>query len=473
MTLVLNETLDGKYRIIRLLGEGGMGAVYEGENVRIHRKVAIKVLHAGVASSKEAVERFEREAQAAGRIGSDHIVEVLDLGHLPSGDRYMVMEFLEGESLAQRLEAVGRLEPPHAADVLLELLEGLGAAHEAGIIHRDLKPDNVFLLKSRRGRKDFVKLVDFGISKFSPGNGGDFSMTRTGTVMGTPYYMAPEQAKGDRATDHRADLYAAGVILYEALSGSVPFDAETYNELLFKILLETPPPLGERSPGLDLRLEAIVTKAMARQPEERFQSAGEFAQALTDYLQTVPAESRRSAALGVTMAVPTAREPRRDGNTHGAWANTNTANPSAANPSAAAPRAFSPWLWGALGGLGLAAGLGFVLRSGVVGGNDARATGPEEGSAAPAPAAAPAPSPAQAPPPQAPPASESAQPGLPSPPSVGSNDSPAPAARPRPSAAKRAPRAPSVASSPSGATKGAPASPKSTTSGGRVIRTTL
>src|SRR5262245_16341105 len=167
MTLSSGDIIDGKYRIVRMIGEGGMGAVYEGENVRIHRRVAIKVLHSGVASSGEAVARFEREAQAAGRIGSEHIVEVLDLGNLPSGDRYMVMEFMDGDSLGERIKTKGRLPPQELAPIAVQLLEALNAAHGAGIIHRDLKPDNVYLLKSRSGKPNFVKLLDFGISKFN------------------------------------------------------------------------------------------------------------------------------------------------------------------------------------------------------------------------------------------------------------------------------------------------------------------
>jgi serine/threonine protein kinase len=282
--LSTGDILDGKYRIVRLIGEGGMGAVYEGENTRIHRRVAIKVLHAGVAEQAEAVQRFEREAQAAGRIGSDHIVEVLDLGALANGDRYLVMEFLEGDGLGTRIKSRGRLSPAELYPIAHQLMEGLAAAHGAGIIHRDLKPDNVFLLRSRAGQSDFVKLLDFGISKFNQMSGDSgFSMTRTGAVMGTPYYMAPEQAKGSREMDHRVDLYAAGVILYEALTGQVPFSADTFNELLFKIVLEEPKPLLIVDPSIDSGFAAIVTKAMARDPAHRFQNAREFQQALAQW----------------------------------------------------------------------------------------------------------------------------------------------------------------------------------------------
>src|SRR3954466_8662182 len=300
--LSTGEIIDGKYRTIRLIGEGGMGAVYEAENIRIHRKVAIKVLHAGVAETAEAVQRFEREAQAAGRIGSEHIVEVLDLGNLPSGDRYMVMEFMDGDALSGRIRSRVRLTPSEIYPIMHQLLEALAAAHGAGIIHRDLKPDNVYLLKSRSGVADFVKLLDFGISKFNQLSGDSgFSMTRTGAVMGTPYYMAPEQAKGAKDMDHRVDLYAAGVILYESVTGEVPFNADTFNELLFKIVLEEPRPVQQLVPQIDGGFAAIINKAMARDPALRFQSAREFQLALEHWVANAGpelAQALRAPAAG-------------------------------------------------------------------------------------------------------------------------------------------------------------------------------
>jgi len=303
MSLSTGDIIDGKYRIVRLIGEGGMGAVYEAENMRIHRKVAIKVLHSGVAQTGEAVSRFEREAQAAGRIGSEHIVEVLDLGNLPSGDRYMVMEFMDGDSLSGRIRARVRLTPAEIYPIMHQLLEALAAAHGAGIIHRDLKPDNVYLLKSRGGKADFVKLLDFGISKFNQLSGDSgFSMTRTGAVMGTPYYMAPEQAKGSRELDHRVDLYAAGVILYEAITGEVPFNADTFNELLFKIVLETARPVEQVVPNIDPNFAAIVNKSMAREPAHRFQTAREFQQTLEQW--AAGAGPQFAAALNASAQAP-------------------------------------------------------------------------------------------------------------------------------------------------------------------------
>jgi hypothetical protein len=327
MGLNPGDLIDDKYRIVRLIGEGGMGAVYEGENTRIHRRVAIKVLHASVAGMSDVVARFEREAQAAGRIGSEHIVEVLDLGSLASGDRYMVMEFMDGDSLSQRIRQRGRLQPSELYPIARQLLDALTAAHNAGIVHRDLKPDNVFLLRSRRSQADFVKLLDFGISKFG-GTSTALSMTRTGAVMGTPYYMAPEQAKGSREVDHRVDLYAIGVILYEALAGQVPFLADTFNELLFKIVLEQPPPLVQLAPDLDPSFEQIVIKAMAREPGERFQTALELQQALDEWAARTGHSAHSTGAYPASAigGAPTTRTPVEAtplAATPGIWSQTN------------------------------------------------------------------------------------------------------------------------------------------------------
>src|SRR5215510_14374290 len=180
MTLQQGQVLDGKYKIVRVIGEGGMGAVYEGENVRINRRVAIKVLHANVAANTEMVQRFEREAQVAGTVGNDHILEILDLGALPSGERYMVMEYLDGETMTDRIKARERLTAMEAVQLLRQVLRGLAAAHGAGIVHRDLKPDNLFILREKAGIKDYVKIIDFGISKFSEQGGTTSRMTRTG-----------------------------------------------------------------------------------------------------------------------------------------------------------------------------------------------------------------------------------------------------------------------------------------------------
>lgn len=279
LALQVGDVIHDKYKIVRMIGHGGMGAVYEGENMAIARRVAIKVLLKVAAEQHGVIERFEREAQAAGRIGNDHILEVLDMGALADGSAFMVMEYLDGENLQERIDRVGRLTPAQIAPIAKQLLIGLQAAHRAGIIHRDLKPENVFILREKAGRADFVKIIDFGISKFTELN-ADMQMTATGAVMGTPYYMSPEQAKGVAAADARSDLYAVGVIIYRSITGQVPFDGQTFNELLFKIVLSPFPRAAELTPNLDPAFESIIRKAMAREVDARFQSAAEFIEAL-------------------------------------------------------------------------------------------------------------------------------------------------------------------------------------------------
>lgn len=274
------QLIDGRYRILRQLGEGGMGAVYEAENQRILRQVAIKVLHSDVSQDAGTVERFEREAQAAGRIGNKHIVEVLDLGSLPTGERYMVMELLHGIALGDYLKQHRVLSAQVAVRIASQMLDALSAAHTVGIIHRDLKPDNLFLVED--DDSFLVKLLDFGISKFSE-VAQDMGVTRTGSVIGTPQYMAPEQARGLKDIDQRVDVYAAGVVLYEMLCGRRPFFGETINEIIIKVATEHPPSLTEWAPGLDPGLVQIVDRAIANDRDARFPSAQSFLAALVQW----------------------------------------------------------------------------------------------------------------------------------------------------------------------------------------------
>ena len=327
MGVEIGQIIDGKYRVVALIGEGGMGAVFAGEHLRLHRKVAIKVLHAAMAADVEVVRRFEREAQAAGKIGNDHILEVLDIGELPGGDRFMVMEFLDGEPLNARLERLRRMPPRQIVPIVRELLEGLSAAHAAGIVHRDLKPANVFIQREKAGRLDYVKIIDFGISKFQ-NVGGDEAKSRTGMIIGTPLDMSPEQARGLSEADSRTDLYAVGVILFEAVTGRVPFTGASPTDLLFQIALSAPPPIASLVSDVEPAFCSIVEKAMARDPNARFQTGAEFIAALDAWAQK---------GLGVSAPIPVPTQLLADPRSA---MPTGPISPYAATP---APTGGTPW----------------------------------------------------------------------------------------------------------------------------------
>jgi serine/threonine protein kinase len=436
------QVLDNKYRIVRLIGEGGMGAVFEGENVRISRRVAIKVLHGAALSNAETVQRFEREAQAAGRIGSEHILEILDLGVLPDGERYMVMEYLAGDSLSARIRRVGRMTPEQIVPLVRQALVGLGAAHTAGIVHRDLKPDNIFVLNERSGIRDYVKIIDFGISKFNV-LGGDMSMTRTGAVMGTPFYMSPEQAKGSGGVDARTDLYAMGVILYEAVTGEVPFTANTFNELMFKIVLSDPTPLTQVVPDISPAFAALVSKAMARDAAQRFGSAEEMIRALDELGVRAGGDAPRPSPGYEIRSEPRAGLASASGaSTQGSFATSQQGLPPAkSNKSALGVVAVAAVL--VVGGGAFAA---MKLFSGKK--TDAAPTAAATTATAPAAAVAPPPAHTVAPAPS----SEPAAPAT-------ASATAAPAAATVESAAKAAPTAPATARSAAPAVHAAHAAP--------------
>jgi len=268
--------LDDKYRIERLLATGGMGSVYLGTHVRLRKRVAIKLLNPEL-SSAPMVERFHREAITASQIGHEGIAQVTDMGTSALGEPFLVMEYLEGESLASRLKSSGALAIEDACELGCAILSPLAAAHAAGIIHRDLKPDNVFLVRQSRG--EMVKLLDFGISR-TVDRDATFRLTTTGLVLGTPYYMSPEQARGDSEVTVAADLYAFGVILYEMLVGDVPIRAENYNQLMYRVMIGDFVWPRRRRANVPEALEQLIVRAMAQEPRDRPTSATEIEQAL-------------------------------------------------------------------------------------------------------------------------------------------------------------------------------------------------
>ncbi len=263
----------GSYRVVALLGEGGMGRVYKGLHPGIGSRVAIKVLHGHAASDRNAIARFFSEAKAVNIIRHESIVNVLDLSMLDNGEPYMVMEYLDGMALDTLLARQGRLELGFGCRLLAEVLDALQAAHVHGVVHRDLKPANVFVTPSGH-----AKVLDFGVAKLRVGDGAA-GLTQSGALLGTPYYMSPEQA-ASQPVDHRSDLYSVGVMLYEALTGSRPFQATSLFELLRKHVQEIPPPPRTTRPDLPPAVDAIVLRALEKDPARRFQSAAEFRAAL-------------------------------------------------------------------------------------------------------------------------------------------------------------------------------------------------
>lgn len=271
-----------RYRIIGKLGEGGMGVVYLAEHVIIEKRVALKVLSRDFARKADLVQRFMQEAKAASRIGHENIVDITDFGETPSGSVFFAMEFLDGHDLAHHIRSGGPMPFDRARHIATQICRALGAAHAKGIIHRDMKPENVFLVERER-RMDFVKILDFGIAKISSldSEAGGSRLTRTGMIFGTPEYMSPEQARGDRP-DHRVDVYAMGCILYEMLTGDVPFHADTFMGVLTRHMFDAPEPMSQRNPAIALPpgVEEVVMRALAKDREQRFQTMKEFSLAL-------------------------------------------------------------------------------------------------------------------------------------------------------------------------------------------------
>jgi len=285
---LVGMVLAGRYVVQKRIGEGGMGLVYEGLHRDIDKRVAIKVLREDLSRRPEVVARFRQEARSASRIGHEHIVDVSDFGETTRGASYFVMEYLDGEDLGHVLGREATIAAERACAIVLQCCRALSATHAKGIVHRDIKPENIFLIR-RDGIDDFVKIVDFGIAKMSdietdgaPGR----KLTKTGMIFGTPEYMSPEQAAG-KELDHRVDVYALGIILYECLAGRVPFEGDTFMGVLTQHLFAEVPPIDELNPNAKVgrELDLVIRKALAKDPDDRYEDTDELAEAIVCALE--------------------------------------------------------------------------------------------------------------------------------------------------------------------------------------------
>lgn len=293
---LVDTVLADRYRVVKKLGEGGMGSVYLAEHTTINKRLAIKVLSPEFSHKQDLVDRFLQEARAASMIDQENVVEITDFGSTPNGSVFFVMEFLNGEDLSDTIKTNGPLPWARVKPIMLQIVEALKSAHEAGIIHRDMKPENCFRIK-RGSNQDFIKVLDFGIAKVTSDEGEGKNLTRTGMIFGTPEYMSPEQAKGEKV-DHRVDVYALGVILYELLTGKVPFTADTFMGILTKHMFEPPAAPSTVVPHANIPedVEAIILKALQKDREYRFQD-------MTDMGAAIEKVGTGSAAVSVIEEV--------------------------------------------------------------------------------------------------------------------------------------------------------------------------
>lgn len=354
---LIGTTVDnGEYRIVQRIGSGGMGSVYKAEQPSMNRMVAIKVLHAKFADRDDLNSRFRREARTMSQLSHPNTARVYKYGTLPDGSAYFVMDFLKGRNLAHVVRQEGPMAPERAINIMIQVCGALDEAHQAGIIHRDLKPENIFLTQPIGG-EDFPKVLDFGLAKVGQKQMGRGSMmlTKQGMVFGTPEFMSPEQTQGEKL-DRRSDVYSLGLILYELLTGKLPFDATKPVEVMRAHVKDPPIPLSRRVPGIGFseRLDTVMLKALAKRPRDRYQTAMEFADALQHCLMGAPTAATQRALRAVPTPVPPAA----------AGADVSEAG-LPTEPEASWAEATSPWPMLLIGiGLGLVVAIAgiWVLR---------------------------------------------------------------------------------------------------------------
>jgi len=275
MTLKPGSLVADRYEVIRLIGEGGMGSVFEAKHKEIEKRVALKILNRELCNSAEIFKRFKQEAKIAGSIGHLNICEVLDFGVTEDGLAFLVMEYLEGESLRSIIEREGRLPVDVSLGIIKQVLDGLEEVHGRGIVHRDLKPENIFITNVK-GHGLVVKILDFGISKIRMPGSGSMTMTKTGAMMGTPYYMSPEQMRGSKDVDQRTDIYSCGVILYEMVTGTVPYGGSTFSEVVAHCLEDEFPDPKKVYPDFPADLSNLLRRSMEKDVSKRIESASRF-----------------------------------------------------------------------------------------------------------------------------------------------------------------------------------------------------
>jgi serine/threonine-protein kinase len=325
--VVEGDVLAGKYRVERVLGQGGMGVVVAATHITLHQRVALKFLLPAALGNPETIERFLREARASVRLKSEHAAKVIDVGTLNDGAPFMVMEYLEGGTLGQVVRQQGGLSVRDAVDYVLQACEAVAEAHAAGIIHRDLKPENLFLTHRVDGQP-LVKVLDFGIAK-SQAQAEALSLTRTSTVMGSPNYMPPEQLRAARNADVRSDIWALGAVLFELITGRVPFTAESFSELCLKVAQDPAVPPSSLKPGIPPAIDHVVLRCLEKEPAKRFQNVADLASALEPFgppnaremvqrVASVLGGARRSTPVPLGTAFPSVK-----GQTGTSWGHTS------------------------------------------------------------------------------------------------------------------------------------------------------